>query len=355
MGHLKPGQTSLMRMNALKRHDVDVVEFNARAILETQTWLERRLVSSIERGSSVERLNRLLLEKARTTRPNVIWFDKQELIRPSTTKELKKLGARLVFYTPDPYFAQPWKQTRMMTASMHMFDAFVTPKSYELAQYEVFGGDVIYMPLGFCDQMHRPMQVSENDYIDVGFIGSWEPRRQEFMTEIAEQGHSIGIWGYGWDHLLDGRWSIRRAARLRRMNNGMPVKIKRSDVLAGMIVANEIYADAYAQALSRSKLSLGLLRSTLYPDQHTTRTFEIPACGSMLLAERTAEHESFFEAGVEADFFADDSEMLDKVDYYSRNPTVRDKIAARGRERCLQSGYSYFERFRSVLSKLELN
>ena len=57
-----------------------------------------------------------------------------------------------------------------------------------------------------------------------------------------------------------------------------------------------MYADDYARALTGSQIGLGFLRKVC-PDQHTTRTFEIPACGSMLLADRTDEHRGFFQEG----------------------------------------------------------
>ena len=119
-----------------------------------------------------------------------------------------------------------------------------------------------------------------------------------------------------------------------------------------MVLGNEVYADDYARALTGVRIGLGFLR-TVCPDQHTTRTFEIPACGSMLLADRTDEHCAFFEEGQEAEFFSSGEEMLDKAAFYSEHEGARAKIAAAGRERCHSGRYAYIHRLADVLATLE--
>ena len=90
-------------------------------------------------------------------------------------------------------------------------------------------------------------------------------------------------------------------------------------------------------------------------DQHTTRTFEIPACGSMLLADRTEQHREFFEEGKEAEFFASCEELLDKTKFYCSNESARKRVAEAGYLRCKQGGYSYVCRLRRALQELGLN
>ena len=63
----------------------------------------------------------------------------------------------------------------------------------------------------------------------------------------------------------------------------------------------EVYADDYARALTGSRIGLGFVRRVC-PDQHTTRTFEIPACGSLLLADRTEEHQDSLKKGKRQSF-----------------------------------------------------
>src|SRR5207244_1070683 len=109
--------------------------------------------------------------------------------------------------------------------------------------------------------------------------------------------------------------------------------------------------DDYARALTGSKIGLGFLRRVC-PDQHTTRTFEIPACGSLLLADRTEEHQEFFEEGKEAEFFASTEELLEKVTFYRTNESAREQTAKAGYERCIRGGYAYVDRLRTALQAI---
>src|SRR6185503_19285906 len=105
----------------------------------------------------------------------------------------------------------------------------------------------------------------------------------------------------------------------------------------------EMYADDYARALTGARIGLGFLRKVC-PDQHTTRTFEIPACGSLLLADRTDDHQGFFAEGKEAEFFASDEELVDKVMFYSSHESARRAIAEAGSRRSVDSQYAYVHR-----------
>ena len=200
-----------------------------------------------------------------------------------------------------------------MDVALKAFDALVYCKSYELEDYKALGKPLIYMPLGYCDEVHRPLPSDNPRWTcAVGFLGGWEPRRERLLHAVAGSGVEVKIWGGYWDFLSDGRWTPRRYIILRQLAGGDRFRIRRDDLLAHAYQGREIYADDYARALTGSKIGLGLLRTT-WPDQHTTRTFEIPACGSLLLADRTEEHQEFFEEGREAEFFASSEELLDKV------------------------------------------
>jgi spore maturation protein CgeB len=109
--------------------------------------------------------------------------------------------------------------------------------------------------------------------------------------------------------------------------------------------------DAYARAINCFDINLAFLRK-LNRDLQTTRSVEIPACGAFMLAERTDEHRALFEEGVEAEYFADDDELLAKVRRYLEAPELRHAVATAGRQRCIDSGYSNQDRMRKMFAIL---
>ena len=84
----------------------------------------------------------------------------------------------------------------------------------------------------------------------------------------------------------------------------------------------------------------------------TQRSIEIPACGGFMLAEQTDEHLELFEEGKEVEFFENENELLDKINYYLSHPEERKKIAAAGRKRCLKSGYSNQDRMNEMFAHI---
>jgi spore maturation protein CgeB len=112
-----------------------------------------------------------------------------------------------------------------------------------------------------------------------------------------------------------------------------------------------LWGDDYARGICSFAVNLAFLRKE-NRDLQTTRSAEIPACGGFMLAERTPEHQRLFQEGVEAEFFDSPEELLAKIQFYLDNEDKRRAMAAAGRQRCLDGGYSNPERLAAVLRRL---
>lgn len=349
LGEIGRGQTSLMRMRALARLGHDVRGVHTVEPWHRASWIQRQAQRRLGRGSVVDAINHEVLQVAREWRPELIWAEKQEFLRRDTLESLKGLGARLAHFTPDPYFSLAWKRTRLMDEAFAAFDVLVYCKSYEKADYAALDKPLVYMPLGYCDEVHRPLTSDDPRWTcRIGFLGGWEPRRERLLRSVAAAGGDLKIWGGYWDFLKDGRWTLRRQVILQQLAGDDRFAFHRDELLSRAWQGGEVYDDDYSRALTGAAIGLGFLRKVC-PDQHTTRTFEIPACGSMLLADRTEEHQFFFEEGRDAEFFGSEAELVDKAKYYSRNEPARARIAAAGRRRCVSGRYAYVHRLQAAL------
>jgi spore maturation protein CgeB len=104
LGEIGPGQTSLMRMNALPRLGHDVRGINTIEPWQRSSWPKRQLQRRAQAGSVVDEINASVLAAVSDFRPQLVWAEKQEFLRAGTLAAARRLGAKLVHFTPDPYF-----------------------------------------------------------------------------------------------------------------------------------------------------------------------------------------------------------------------------------------------------------
>ena len=114
----------------------------------------------------------------------------------------------------------------------------------------------------------------------------------------------------------------------------------------------EVYLQDQAVVLNAAKISLNILRIQ-NKGSHNMRTFEVPACGTFVLSERSPEIEEFFKKDEEIVFFSTPQELKDKALYYLKHRGERERIARAGYERCISSGYSYTDRAKAILKTFE--
>jgi spore maturation protein CgeB len=109
---------------------------------------------------------------------------------------------------------------------------------------------------------------------------------------------------------------------------------------------------SYRLALSGARIGLCVVRRA-NRDQHSMRSFEIPACGTFMLAERTEEHLAVFRENEEAAFFSSRDELLDKVRYYLAHDDERRRIARAGYVKVTAGGHTYRDRLREIVHAAE--
>jgi hypothetical protein len=73
----------------------------------------------------VNEINNEVLRAARDFRPDLVWAEKMEYLRGETLEDIRRIGARLVQFTPDPSFSVDWKRTPLMDQAPASFDVLV--------------------------------------------------------------------------------------------------------------------------------------------------------------------------------------------------------------------------------------
>lgn len=334
VGTIDKGGTCYDRLRTIQDIGIKTVVFDTVPYLYGGGRLFRSLRYRTRSGFNITRLNKDLLDViARPDGITHIWFDKAVMIWPSTLRKIKKItDAVLIHYTPDPQIL--FHRSRHFINSIRLYDLLFTTKPFELDLYKELGAHSVHLTYQAYDENRfYPREPSEQDFIkyntDVVLIGHFEKYRADCIKAIVDSGAKVKVWGEYWE----------RYAKLHPWARNV-------------VMGRSVICDQYCLALSSAAICLGLL-SRFIPESTTTRSFEIPACGAFMLADRTKEHLELFEEGKEAEFFSSKEELVEKVHYYLEHSQERKDIAVAGRQRCVNSGYSFQDRLKDILEKVQ--
>ncbi|MFA4902759.1 MAG: glycosyltransferase [Desulfobaccales bacterium] len=264
--------------------------------------------------------------------PEILWIDKGLIIEPRTLLRVKDVSPKTVTvsYSPDDML-NPDNQSPQYLQGIPLYDLHVSTKSYNVPELGEMGARAaLFVNNAYCPQVHRPMVLTPEERRrvggPVGFIGTYEAERAALLVWLAHQGVPVKIWGQ-WP-----KSGMRGVKNLTVMNASL-------------------WGEEYAKGLCAFDINLAFLKKK-NRDLQTTRTMEIPACGTFMLAERTNEHLDLFLEGQEAEFFGSPDELLTKIRYYLDHEEERRRIAAAGLARCRRSGYGNPETLAKILKHL---
>lgn len=279
-------------------------------------------------GPNIINYNRDIVQAVKEFRPDFVFVDQAYYLWAKTLEEIKTFNVKIIHYTTESLLFKKQHYRHFFNAAK-FYDYHVITNTLNISPLKEIGAKkIIRTHLGYVPEIYKPPLLTQEDITmhksDVVFVGHWEPTTEKIISELRKNGIAVKVWGTSWKYAksLDDRKDI-----------------------------SPIYGMDYLKALSTAKICLGIL-SKWNKNQSAGRTFEIPALGSFLLAERTDDHKSYFEEDKEAIYFSSTNELIDKIRYYLKHEDKRNTIAKAGHLRCITSKYTYVDRIKEVMNEI---
>lgn len=292
-------------------------------------------------GPALRKMNHALVSRAHECRPELLLVWRGTHLLPEAIAQIRQAGVTTVSYNNDDPFAQqahslsPWRHRllwRNYISCLGLFDVNFVYRPVNVEEAIMAGGrNVHVLRPYFIPWRDRPMALEPHERsrfdCDAVFVGHYEPdTRVECMRALVESGSHVRVFGSVY-------W-----------NRVMPVDLRKH---IGKV--SPVEGDDYGRALCGAKVCLGFL-SKANRDTYTRRCFEIPACGAVLLCERTPDLARMFVEGKEAVFFSSPSELVEKARELLGSSELRARIADAGRRRVWRDGHDVVSRAREMLT-----
>ena len=284
-------------------------------------------------GSAVYKLNQDLIRYAKKTRPDLIFIYRGSHIFPATIRKMRQNGSIVFGYNNDNPFGKiiPKYVHRLYIKSLLQYDWIFAYRPKNLDDYKRLGyKNTSLLRSYYIKENNFPIpELPTKKYChDVVFIGHFEDDGREEYIKYLMEDDTVDF------HLYGTLWEKSKYCNEIRSRFG---EIK------------PLYND-YNLTLNSTKIALVFL-SKRNNDTYTRRCFEIIAAKSFMLSQYTDDLDSMFKQGIEAEYFRDKEEMLDKIRYYLKHNDKREKITGAGHERLLKEGHEVTDRARQIIDR----
>lgn len=279
----------------------------------------------------IDEFNRNIMENIDTFKPNLLFIAKGLWLKKETIEYAKSKNITTVHWHPDDAF-NPENSSTILDSCINIYDLIVTPKSFNVDEYKLNGANqVLYLPYCYDPNIHYPVKLNGVDRQIYGsgltFVGAMRKKRVSELQYLYDNNLDMKVWGTGWNK-LSSKYSFKNICMFK-----------------------PVYAEDMSKVFQSSLIVLGFLNEE-NRDLHTARTFEVPACKGFLMAERTDEHKEFFREGIEADFFSDLNELIEKSKFYLDNVDKAKIIAENGYNKVISMNATYVNRASQILDYL---
>lgn len=285
-------------------------------------------------GPGIRSLNREVIKAVRDQKPDLLLVDNKTYITAKTLKMLRSVVphikiANLITDDPTGRYKNAW---RLCLKTAGHYNIHFVQRNTNVAELKSYGARKVEIcHRSFDPLFHRKIVLGSDDVkkfqCKVGFIGTHEDNREEYVAYLISQGIDVHVTGDNW------------------------AKGKYWHIIKPYYKGPSVYGEDYIKSINGMEIALHFLRHA-NRDEQDSRTFEIPACGTFMLAEESALHLTLFKNGEEAVFFSNKEQLLEQVRFYMDHPVERSLIAGKGMQRCFSSGYDHASRMEQVIKQI---
>lgn len=328
------GSNATSYKRAFRHLGCDVLDIDDYHFLPRWNSVYLRILLRLLRRGIVSEFGKHITRQARDFSPDLAFVFKGVMVKPAVIRALNDAGIVTFNFYPDGEFDRWYRMFGNDFATcIPEYRCCFTPKSFHMDRYRKAGARRLdFMPYAYDPWCHFPVALAGEEArlfsSDVAFIGTWGPEMEACLSDLVRGDFPwrLSIWGRYWE------------------------RVAPNSPLAPYIQGKPAIGMTQAKVFAGTKVALGLVRP---PDLHTARSFEIPAYGAFMLAQRTSDHSQFFEEGREIECFGNADELREKIDYYCMHHDERTAIAKAGYEKVTKGGHSYVDRARRVLEAYE--
>ena len=278
------------------------------------------------------KINRDFFKKVVEVNPQFIFIYRGTHIWAKTIRKIKIVYPEIIiagYHNDDPFSKRKVEfLNRHYLKALSVYDWIFTYRQKNILEYKKLGySNVSLLRSYFIKEKNYPVSdIQTQKYkTDVIFAGHYEDdRRDEYIKVVLDAGLKFKLFGPEWERSQYYQYFINKLKIIPYLTND------------------------YNLALNSAKIALVFL-SKLNNDTYTRRCFEITATKTFMLSQYTDDLNSMFKEGVEAEYFRDKEEMMNKIRYYLKYADKREKIAEAGYERLLRDGHEVTDRVGEIL------
>ncbi len=282
---------------------------------------------------------RRFMEGAFSLKPDIIIVLKGLLIDGECIERLRDDGIWVVLINHDDFFSQfKYNTSPTLIKALPYYNYIFCTKEVNVDEVKKYNKAAEMFLFAFYPRIHYPPNHNSEDESmwssDVVFVGNaYQQRIKQLEYLVTNINHPIRlkIYGLNWERMLSSGSPLWKHIQKRAL---MPAEMQK--------------------AIYYAKVSLGFLCKE-NRDDYTQRSFEIPAIGGLLLAERTNRHKKLYKEDSEAVFFDsnDFEELLNKLRLLLDDDKKRKSIAKNGHQKVWSSNHTYKNRLDRIFEIYE--